>query len=82
MIQIYICKMDSHIYSYVYNGFTQGEVILWISLGEIAFLLRIHLEELMLPLQGQKASWEPLSSTQQQGQRCIQKTHKLIGVFY
>ena len=58
-----------------------GEEIPWVTLGEIALLPGEHLEEFILPLQRQKASWKPFSGTQQQGQECVQKADNLVAAF-
>ena len=59
-----------------------SEEIPRVTLEESTPLPRVHLQEHILPLHGQKASWEPLSSAQQQGQRCAQKADNLVAAFH
>lgn len=56
-------------------GFLQdcGMGISWVSLREITPLPGMHLEQGILPFQGQKALWEPLSSHSTAGKR---STHR------
>ena len=43
---------------------SHSEEIPWVTLGRIVPIPGVHLEEHILPFQGQKANWELLSSTQ------------------
>ena len=54
-----------------------GVRIPWVTLGEITPLLGIHLEEHILPLQGKKASWEPLSSRSAAGDTGTHRGQKI-----
>lgn len=59
-----------------------SEFIPWVTLREIIPLPRVHLEEHILPLQGQKAIREPLNGTQQKGCKCAQRPDTLVTAFH